>query len=184
MVSSWTANDKDWKALWKIKAPGKMIIHLWRFIHDCLPSGLQLCRRHIPAVCDCIFCGRDESIEHSMLFCQFARVVWREIKQLFPRSLLRKDFTATKFWLFDFLARSNEQQATVLAVTFWHIWEARNEARNSKTKPNPSRTAGKIIAYVNLIQQQQVKQGLKQRRVSQPSSIVDTAAARYCFSEL
>jgi hypothetical protein len=27
-------------------------------------------------------------------------------------------------------------QATTLVVGFWHIWEARNEARNSE-KPNP-----------------------------------------------
>jgi hypothetical protein len=45
-----------WKKLWAIKAPGKMKINLWRFVHDYLPSGVQLCRRHIPASMACVVC--------------------------------------------------------------------------------------------------------------------------------
>jgi hypothetical protein len=30
---------KDWKAIWRINAPGKMKMNLWRFAHDYLPSG-------------------------------------------------------------------------------------------------------------------------------------------------
>jgi hypothetical protein len=44
----------------------------------------------------------------------------------------------------------------VLTVTFWHIWEEhiweeRNEARNTEVKPNPNHTSLKILAYVDLI---------------------------------
>jgi hypothetical protein len=35
-------DEKLWKDLWKIQAPGKMLINLWRFVHNCLPSGQQL----------------------------------------------------------------------------------------------------------------------------------------------
>jgi hypothetical protein len=143
MTSNWTVIEKEWKALWKIKAPGKMIIHLCRFAHDCLPSGTQFLRRHIPADSDCIFCSREEGIEHSILFCQFAEVVWREIKQFILVKLLRKGFVSTERWLFDFLARLDDLQATTLAVTFWHIWEARNEVRKAGIKPSSHRTAGK-----------------------------------------
>jgi hypothetical protein len=37
--------EKDWKALWHIKALGKMIIHLWRFAHNCLLTGVELSKR-------------------------------------------------------------------------------------------------------------------------------------------
>jgi hypothetical protein len=67
MSSAWVADEKAWKMVWKIQAPGKMNIHLWRFAHDCLPSGHQLCKRQIPADGACIFCGRPESISHAML---------------------------------------------------------------------------------------------------------------------
>jgi hypothetical protein len=116
--STWMDREKEWKEVWKIKAPGKMLIHLWRFAHDCLPSGAQLCKRKIPASGLCIFCDRPEGIEHAMLTCQFARMVWQEVKQHYPIKLERKGFRSPMQWLFDFLARSSELQASVLAVGF------------------------------------------------------------------
>jgi hypothetical protein len=38
-----TSEEKNWKAIWSIQAPGKMKVVLWRFIHDCLPTGHQRC---------------------------------------------------------------------------------------------------------------------------------------------
>jgi hypothetical protein len=153
MASTWTVNEKDWKAIWKVKAPGKMNIHMWRFAQDCLPSCVQLVKRQIPANGSCIFCGRSEDISHSMLLCQFARTVWREVKRVVPLKLERKAFASNKNWLFDFLGRASDLQATTLTVGFWHIWEARNEARNSDVKPDPCRTRRKILAYIDLIKQ-------------------------------
>jgi hypothetical protein len=172
MSSSWLTDEKHWKALWKIKAPGKMIIHLWRFCHDCLPTGVQLYKRQIPVESACIFCERTEDIFHSMLTCQFARTVWREIKLGVPLKLQRKEFASTKQWIFDFLARANEKQATTMAVGFWHIWEARNESCNSNVKPNPIRTGGKSLAYMQLIDQHLSKTSVSHRCV--PSSVQRT----------
>jgi hypothetical protein len=120
----------------------------------------------MPVVRTCIFCGRTEGIEHALLFCQFASTVWRQVKEHFPFTLRRKNFSSNKQWLFDFLAHSNEIQATTLVVNFWHIWEARNESRNSDVKTNPSHTVGKILAYVGLIQQHLFKPAPAQRCVS------------------
>jgi ribonuclease HI len=140
-----------------------MKIHLWRFVHDCLPSGVQLVRRHVPADGSCIFCGKEENIEHVLLFCQFARATWREIKQRVPMHLNRKNFATCKQWLFEFLGRASAIQATTLVVGFWHIWEARNESRNENVKPNPSRTGGKVLAYVDMIKTHLSKPASKQR---------------------
>jgi hypothetical protein len=85
-----------WKKLWAIKAPGKMKITLWRFIHDCLPSGHQLKHRHIPAPDACVYCGRMEHAVHTMMFCQFARDVWNELKAFFSIKLQRKNFINPK----------------------------------------------------------------------------------------
>jgi hypothetical protein len=151
--SNWMDSEKQWKSIWKTKAPGKMPIHLWRFAHDCLPSGFQLCKRRVPASGLCVFCDRLEGIEHSLLTCQFARMVWTEVKFHVPIKLDRKAFSMHKQWLFDFLSRSSDIQATVLAVGFWHIWEARNDTRNGGPKSDPKRTCGKILAYVDLIRE-------------------------------
>jgi hypothetical protein len=116
--SGWVANEKLWKALWKITAPGKMKIHVWRFVHDCLPSGVQLRKHQVPETGPCIFCGRMESSAHALLTCQFARVVWREVKQRIHLTLDRKSMVTNRQWLFDFLSRASELQTTTLAVSF------------------------------------------------------------------
>jgi hypothetical protein len=161
--------EKDWKALWKINAPGKMKIHLWRFAHDCLPSGEQMQRRNIPTSDLCIFCGRSENIAHSLLTCHFAREVWRLIKQAFNIKLGRGELMSSKTWLFSFLSQATEVEATVLAVVFWHIWEARNEARNNSATSTPSQTCAKSLAYVEMIIQNcYKKKPANQRRETRP----------------
>jgi hypothetical protein len=72
MVSDSASDERLWKSLWKITCPGKMHITLWRFAHNCLPSGEQLQRRHIPASYAWIHCSVHESVEHPFLFCPFA----------------------------------------------------------------------------------------------------------------
>jgi hypothetical protein len=42
LQSDTSTEEKLWKKLWKIKAPGKMKITLWRLAQECLPSGFQL----------------------------------------------------------------------------------------------------------------------------------------------
>jgi hypothetical protein len=162
--SRYNEEEKSWKAIWKVNVPNKMKIHLWRFAHDCLPSGVQLTHRQIPTSDSCVFCGREETIVHSLLVCQHAQEVWRLIKSSFRIQLNMRDILSTKSWLFDFLSDSTDLETTVLAVTFWHIWESRNEVRNNHAQPNPYRTAAKSIAYVDLIVQHCFKPEPDKRR--------------------
>jgi hypothetical protein len=106
-------------------------------IHDCLPTGYQLTRRHIPADDCCVFCGQQERIEHLILFCPFARAVWAEVKKQFPLRLCRKDLVNAKQWTFDFLKRKSSTSTTFLAVIVWHIWDAQND----NVQPQASRVA-------------------------------------------
>jgi hypothetical protein len=48
-----SAEEKMWKKLWNIKAPGKMKITLWRLAQECILSGFQLRQRNIPADDSC-----------------------------------------------------------------------------------------------------------------------------------
>ncbi|XP_052142051.1 uncharacterized protein LOC127761763 [Oryza glaberrima] len=137
----------------EICAPGKMKINLWRAAHDCLPTGFQLRRRHIEARDGCAFCNRDDRIEHVFLMCPFSDSVWKEIKQVYNIKLGRGDLANVRQWIFDFLCRGSAIQNTVLAVTFWHIWEARNNARNNVETLHPRRVVQKIVAYVEMIMQ-------------------------------
>jgi ribonuclease HI len=128
-----------------------MKITAWRFAHDCLPSGHQLQVRHVPASSDCFFCGRHESIEHTILMCQFAREVWEVISAEHPIQLQRKFFTSTRTWLMDFLERCSAMDATVMVVTMWHIWDARNKIREGEPLMHPRVVAEKALAYIQMI---------------------------------
>jgi hypothetical protein len=89
-VSSVTEDEgAHWKKLWATKAVGKMKINLWQFAHDCLATGFQLCRCHIPASSSSI-CGREESAEHVFISCQFANEVCQEIKLSYPMHRLHE----------------------------------------------------------------------------------------------
>lgn len=146
-------DSQFWKALWTINAPGKMLIHLWRSVHDCLPTGFQLRRRHVPATEGCIFCGHDDRIEHVFLVCPFAATVWDAIKEKFQINLCRRELCNMRQWVFDFLTRSSHIQKTVLAVTLRHIWEARNFSRNNPVTTHPRQVIHKIVSYVDMIVQ-------------------------------
>jgi ribonuclease HI len=149
--SDFAAEQKCWKELWKISAPGKMKIVLWRMVHDCLPTGHQLVHRHIPADDQCVFCGQVERVEHLFLFCPLAREIWKEIKQHYPLQLRRKELVNAKQWVFDFLKRESKTNATVLAVVVWHIWNARNDLRNNSDQTRIAVVVSKILAYVQMI---------------------------------
>ena len=90
-------------------------------------------------------------MEHATLFCPRAKTVWDAIREWSGIQLRRSSFRNTKLWLFDFLSRSFDKEATVLAVSFWHLWEAQNDARHSSEAPHPRITVEKIRSYTDLI---------------------------------
>jgi hypothetical protein len=102
MSSEVSNEEQSWKALWAIQASGKMHITLWRFAHNCLPSGQQFQRWQVPASTECIHCSVEESVEHALLFCPFVRAVWDGVKEHIGIQLNRRSFTSPKLWLFDF----------------------------------------------------------------------------------
>jgi hypothetical protein len=67
-------------------------------------------------------------------------------------------FSVSRPWLFDALHHSSETQATTITLTIWHIWEARNGARNNERIIHPRRIVEKIKAiYLHCYQETQQK---------------------------
>jgi hypothetical protein len=83
--------------------------------------------------------------------CPFARGVWDKVKEAFPLHLRQNQMCNARQWIFDFLRRESSTSATVLAVTVWHIWDARNDVRNNEGQANISRVVSKTLAYVEMI---------------------------------
>jgi hypothetical protein len=128
-----------------------MKITLWSFAHDCLPCGHQLQKWHVPASPTCVFCNQYKTVEHALLFCQFAHDVWQQVKTVFIVHLCRSCFTSSRTWTLDFLGRCSKVEATVVIVALWHIWDARNKAWEGERLMHPNSVMSKIKAYVDMI---------------------------------
>ena len=141
--SDQVCSAKEWKRLWTIKAPPKMKIVLWRFAHNCLPTGQKLRTRNIPAYDLCCHCGREETVEYAFLTCQYVMEVWKELKKRCDFKRLPKPFGSPWQWIFETLANCSDREATILVISFWHIWEARNAVRNGENEVHPHCIVGK-----------------------------------------
>ncbi|XP_073358220.1 uncharacterized protein [Aegilops tauschii subsp. strangulata] len=99
-----------------------------------------------------------------------AMLVWDEIKAAFGIKLFRSSFSSPKQWLFDLLAHGSDRDISIITVALWHIWEARNSARNEPVAPPLKRTAARARAYSEMILLHLFKSGCAAPSVSPASS--------------
>jgi hypothetical protein len=111
-----------------------------------------------------------EKAKHTVLFCPYAAEVWRAVKATFPVHLKRKHFISPKAWVLDFLGRSNDREMITMAVTVWHLWEARNGVQNGEKRKHPNSLAIQIKVYIELILQHLIKTPANHRRETPSTS--------------
>jgi hypothetical protein len=114
--------------------PPKMLIVLWRFVHDCLPTGQQLRRRKIQTSKFCPHYGKDENLYHAFIGRHYVADIWKEIKRQCGLQLNKGWRGSPRSWLFGFLSSYTKRETTMLTIAFWPIWEARNAVRNGETE--------------------------------------------------
>ena len=74
-----------WKGIWQIRAPNCVRHFMWRAVKDSLPTKMNLYRRHV--VGDALYplCDEtQESILHSLWYCEQAQVVWWSVRSFAP----------------------------------------------------------------------------------------------------
>jgi hypothetical protein len=59
-------------------------------------------------------------------------------------------------WIFERLNSCTDREATILAISLWHIWEARNVVRKGEKEIHPHCVVEKIMAYVEMVLQHMV----------------------------
>lgn len=74
--------------------------------------------------------------------------------------------------MFDFLGRADDKALVTMAVTIWHLWDARNAVRNDEQMKHPHSLAKQIKAYIDMIQLHLFKQTTNQKRETTPSTPV------------
>ncbi|KAJ1395623.1 Ribonuclease H-like superfamily [Sesbania bispinosa] len=74
--SSYTPDPDIWKTIWKLAVPQKIKLFMWRACQNALPVKANLVRRRISNDSVCPVCGNgDESVEHSLLLCNWVSPV-------------------------------------------------------------------------------------------------------------
>ncbi|XP_031108426.1 uncharacterized protein LOC116012895 [Ipomoea triloba] len=123
-----------WSHLWKIKSPAKWKTFLWKALSNVLPTTTNLILKRVEVDPACPMCGLEhESIMHSLILCDFSRLVWHE-SSLHANSVNGNDFP---MWFSNALCVLTDEQILVAAAVLYYVWRARNSAVWEGCLPRP-----------------------------------------------
>lgn len=100
-TSSSNAEERAWKLLWKIEAPGKIRMFLWRLSKHSLPTNDVRTHRHMVDSDHCGLCGVQDSWRHSLLECTSSRSVWALANGEITHKIIENTKPNAKQWQFN-----------------------------------------------------------------------------------
>jgi hypothetical protein len=142
-------NHADWDSLWSLKLQHRLKHLLWKISWNALPTLSNIGRfvSNVPLISwNCPMCkGPSETIEHLMLDCPIAKIIWRNSKWPLDISVFRNQPISAwvKAILYPHQLLSipkhytHEFQVTA-AIIMDSIWYARNSLIHKNTIPDPS----------------------------------------------
>ncbi|KAK8355972.1 hypothetical protein V6Z12_A05G324000 [Gossypium hirsutum] len=127
---SHNVNGKVWKWIWSISLPQKIKHFLWRAVGNLVATNGNLVKRRIKMSELCPVCLKEaETVEHTLLLCDWAQCVWYGGALGFKVDCHR--ITTLDQWLlqvFDVVLKgkkNKEWMEMIIAFTCWHIWKSR-----------------------------------------------------------
>lgn len=116
------------KILCKVKVPAKIKDFLWLMVRKNYLTNDNLLMSGWAGNKMCIFCGRDETINHLFFQCSVANLVWSLLKCTFS---LNSTLTALNdcfgIWIGSFLKNEKKLVLVGVSVVFWSIWRCNND---------------------------------------------------------
>lgn len=140
-----------WKAIWKIKAPPKVRLFMWKACCSAVPTKENLFRRKCSPSAICPICNSDtESIENAILFCNWARVAW--FSSALSLKICDTGFCSfdvwVKGWLLD-CVDLDDFARSLIAIQCWEIWKCRCSFIFQNQSINPIFTSLKASSFHN-----------------------------------
>jgi ribonuclease HI len=152
-----STSNPVWKALWKLKIPGKVKIFSWRALHGILPLKCILANRHIGESAECPVCALDaEDVRHLLFTCQVAKDMWAHLElsdvivdaiqvdrsgSAVLEHILRMPSTAMP-------GMQSVQLKEVIMVTCWYLWWLRRRRTHNEDIPPLHKCKFSILAIV------------------------------------
>ncbi|GJM99719.1 hypothetical protein PR202_ga16847 [Eleusine coracana subsp. coracana] len=125
---------EPWQRIWKSWAPAKCRFFMWLVAHDRCWTADRLARRNLPRPENCLLCDQEEeTIDHILVGCVFARQFWRILLQRVGMAELAPQLSAERFqgwWssveaMVDNTARKGLNSLIILGA--WTLWKHRND---------------------------------------------------------
>ncbi|KAF7812220.1 ribonuclease H [Senna tora] len=131
-----------WLNLWKIRLPFKLLMFIWKLLHQSLPLGIHLIRRRFRIDGKCTFgCNTIEDEEHLFKDCPFARAVWFGSSISFVGRIWVDDSfcqSVTSWCNLDLKHPVTGQSILHEAIVIcWEIYNQRNQVLFSQQPPDP-----------------------------------------------
>lgn len=121
-----------WIFIWKIKAPPKVLIFLWKFHNMILPSKSLLKGRlgNLMINSSCSWCLLDEETQdHIFWFCPHVSKLWDEMFKWWGLAINPRGFQLANIWeLHNQFSNSSVRLGwnCCVAACLWSIWLSRN----------------------------------------------------------
>ena len=118
--------------IWKIKVSLKIKVFMW-FVHKgVILTKDNLAKRNWEGSQRCCFCDQNETIEHLLIKCPIARLLWRTIHVAFnitPPTSISQFFHD---WLDGVVPQTAAQIRVGACALLWAIWNCQNDVAFNK----------------------------------------------------
>lgn len=152
-------SNSTFKWIWRLPTPPRIKHFIWFLSHHRLPTASYLHKLNITTTPICGICNRaNENIEHLLLHCPNAQIVWHNLGLHAHVHLLNNFQEDPLQRLFQFVTiqqplPQNLLSQTLIPYALWHVWKSRNRSIFEKTRiyPNTQHIISKATEYAYLI---------------------------------
>jgi hypothetical protein len=122
------------KYIWKLKVPLKIKILMWSLHIKVILTKDNLIKQNWQCETTCVFCEKEESIQHLFFECHIAKLIWRLIHLTFDSSPPMNVTNLFGNWLNNFDKKDVEQIRVGVCAIVWALRNARNDHIFNKQK--------------------------------------------------
>ncbi|CAN1244848.1 Putative ribonuclease H protein At1g65750 [Linum perenne] len=142
------AERKQWKWMWSLSLPPKILFFIWRCCNNALATNKNLARRKCATTPLCPICkNQEESITHCLFFCPHAVSVWRDS---LPPNIPPDHNLNFRGWFAKFQETNFAPFLSHAVGICWNLWKARNNFTFRGSSPSTAHTIAMTIEDTTL----------------------------------